>query len=32
VGKRQLLARINVLFAVLVAWNLVALIMSSIRN
>jgi hypothetical protein len=32
VGKRQLLARINVLFAVLVAWNLVALIMGSIRT
>ncbi len=28
-GKRQLLARINLLFAVLVAWNLIALILSS---
>jgi Domain of unknown function (DUF5658) len=31
VGKRQLLARINLLFAVLVAWNLVALILTSVR-
>jgi len=31
VGKRQLLTRINVLFAVLVAWNLVALIMVGVR-
>jgi hypothetical protein len=31
VGKRQLLSRINVLFAVLVAWNLVALILSSVQ-
>jgi hypothetical protein len=31
VGKRQLLSRINVLFAVLVAWNLVALILTSVR-
>jgi hypothetical protein len=31
VGKRQLLSRINLLFAVLVAWNLVALILSGIR-
>jgi hypothetical protein len=31
VGKRQLLARINVLFAVLVAWNLVALILVGVR-
>ena len=30
-GKRQLLSRINLLFAVLVAWNLVALILSSVR-
>ena len=30
-GKRQLLLRINVLFAVLVAWNLVALIISSVH-
>jgi hypothetical protein len=30
-GKRQLLARINLLFAVLVAWNLVALILGSIN-
>jgi hypothetical protein len=29
VGKRQLLARINVLFALLIAWNLVALIIRS---
>lgn len=29
-GKRQLLVRINLLFAVLVAWNLVALILSSL--
>jgi hypothetical protein len=32
VGKRQLLSRINLLFAVLVAWNLVALILSSVRS
>jgi len=32
VGKRQLLKRINLLFAVLVAWNLVALIVSSVRT
>jgi hypothetical protein len=32
VGKRQLLARINLLFAVLVAWNMVALILSSVRT
>lgn len=31
-GKRQLLARINLLFAVLIAWNLVALIISSVRT
>jgi hypothetical protein len=31
VGKRQLLVRINLLFALLVAWNLVALILSSVR-
>lgn len=31
-GRERLLTRMNVLFAVLVAWNLVALIMSSIRN
>ncbi len=30
-GKRQLLSRINLLFAVLVAWNLVALILNSTR-
>jgi hypothetical protein len=30
-GKRSLLGRINVLFAVLVAWNLVALIVQSLR-
>jgi hypothetical protein len=29
VGKRQLLSRINVLFAVLIAWNLIALIIRS---
>ena len=32
VGKRQLRARINLLFAVLVAWNLVALILSRVRS
>jgi len=32
VGKRQLLSRINLIFAVLVAWNLVALILSSVRS
>jgi Domain of unknown function (DUF5658) len=32
VGKRQLLSRINLLFAVLIAWNLVALIISSARS
>ena len=31
VGKRQLLSRINLLFAFLVAWNMVALIMSRIH-
>jgi hypothetical protein len=31
VGKRQLLSRINLLFAVLVAWNLVALILTRLR-
>jgi hypothetical protein len=31
VGKRQLLLRINLLFAVLIAWNLVALILSSVQ-
>jgi hypothetical protein len=31
VGKRQLLSRINLLFALLIAWNLVALILSSVR-
>jgi hypothetical protein len=30
-GKRQLLGRINLLFALLIAWNLVALILSGIR-
>ena len=30
-GKRQLLSRINVLFALLVAWNLVALIVRSLK-
>src|SRR3984885_9239486 len=32
VGKRQLLARINLLFALLVAWNLVALILASVQS
>jgi hypothetical protein len=32
VGKRQLLSRISLLFAVLVAWNLVALILGSVRG
>lgn len=32
VGKRQLLWRINLLFAVLVAWNLIALILSSVHS
>jgi hypothetical protein len=32
VGKRQLLSRINLLFAFLVAWNMVALILSSVRT
>jgi Domain of unknown function (DUF5658) len=31
VGKRQLLSRINVLFALLIAWNLVALIIRSVH-
>ena len=31
VGKRQLLLRINLLFAVLVAWNVIALILSSVQ-
>lgn len=31
VGKRQLLLRINLLFAALVAWNLVALILVGVR-
>ena len=31
VGKSHLLSRINLLFAVLAAWNLVALILSSVR-
>jgi Domain of unknown function (DUF5658) len=31
VGKRQLLSRINVLFALLIAWNLVALIVRSVH-
>ena len=31
VGKRQLLLRINLLFAVLVAWNLIALILRSVQ-
>ena len=30
-GKEQLLRRINVLFAALVAWNLVALILGALR-
>jgi Domain of unknown function (DUF5658) len=32
VGKRQLLSRINLLFAILIAWNLVALIISSAHS
>lgn len=31
VGKRQLLWRINLLFAFLVAWNLIALILTSVQ-
>jgi hypothetical protein len=31
-GKRQLLTRINLLFALLVAWNLIALIVNSVRS
>jgi Domain of unknown function (DUF5658) len=30
-GRRQLLLRINVLFALLIAWNLVALILESVN-
>ena|SRR5579862_1317858 len=30
-GRRQLLLRINILFAILIAWNLVALILSSVN-
>ncbi len=30
-GRRQLLSRINLLFAVLVAWNLVALILGTLN-
>ena len=30
-GRRQLLLRINILFALLVAWNLVALIIQSVK-
>lgn len=29
-GRQQLLARINILFAVLIAWNLIALIIRSV--
>jgi len=32
VGKRQLLTRMNLLFALLIAWNLVALILASVRT
>jgi hypothetical protein len=32
VGKRQLRSRINLLFAFLVAWNMVALIVSQVRQ
>jgi len=32
VGKRQLLSRINLLFALLIAWNLVALILAGVRS
>jgi hypothetical protein len=31
-GRRQLLIRINILFALLVAWNLVALILRSVNS
>jgi hypothetical protein len=31
-GKVKLLSRINLLFAVLVAWNLVAMIVSSVTH
>ena len=31
-GKRQLLTRINLLFAILIAWNLVALILGTVRS
>jgi hypothetical protein len=30
-GRRQLLLRINILFALLVAWNMVALIIQSVK-
>lgn len=30
-GRRQLLLRINILFAILIAWNLVALILGSVN-
>jgi hypothetical protein len=31
-GRQQLLSRINILFAVLIAWNLVALILGAVRG
>jgi len=31
IGRERLLWRINILFAVLIAWNLVALILGSVR-
>ena len=31
-GRARLLARINVLFAIVVAWNLIALILGSLRT
>lgn len=31
-GRRKLLVRMNILFAALVAWNLVALIMGSVQG
>ena len=32
VGKQRLLGRINVLFALVIAWNLVAMIVGSVRS
>jgi hypothetical protein len=31
-GREKLLARINILFAIVIAWNLVAMIISAIRT